>query len=204
LFIIECGSEKYGLLTVQARIPSGYRYLPELIAGMMDSQTGECQLVAAKEIEEEAGIKIDVNRLVDLGEAELFKSHDTSAICKSNEDAYDWFRVGDPCKTHQGYFNSPGGSSESTTFYLYQETVSHDQLQSMIKRLEGGEHGLKDEGERIRLIMVPLDNLLDIAPDMKVGHAIALHERYLKRLVDNTPLALGSLSMSRMRSEMGE
>ena len=181
LFLVKSGGETYGLLTVQTRIPSGYRYLPELLAGMKDSNTGECRLIAAKEVEEEAGIKIDPARLVDLGEADHFANNNTRHICKSSEEAWEWFSKGDPTKTHEGYFNSPGGSSESTKFYLYEEEMSQDVFQAMVKRLETDEHGLKSEGELIRLMLVPIDHMLDIAPDMKVGHALALRERYLNR-----------------------
>ena len=179
LFLVKCQGETYGLLTVQARVPAGYRYFPELLAGMMDDQTGECRLIAAREVEEEAGLTINPEHLVDLGEADLFKRQDTRSICKSSQDAYDWFRNGDPTKTHQGYFNSPGGSSESTRFYLYQQEMGKPEFQALVKRLEGSEQGVREEGERIRLILVPMDQLLDLAPDMKVGHALALRQRYL-------------------------
>ena len=182
LFLVNCEGNTYGLLTVQARVPSGYRYLPELLAGMMDAETGQCRLIAAKEVEEEAGIKIDPERLVDLGNADHFTNNVTDHICKSSEEAWDWFRQGDPSKTHEGYFNSPGGSSESTKFYLYEEQMTRPQLQTMVKRLETDEHGLKSEGELIRLMLVPINHLLDMAPDMKVGHALALRERHHRRV----------------------
>ncbi len=181
LYLVQSEGALYGLLTLQARVPSGYRYLPELLAGMLDAETGNCHLVAAKEVEEEAGLRIDPTRLVDLGEAEAFHRGRTEHLCATDPAAWDWYERADPVKTHQGYFNSPGGSSESTRFYLYHEDLDKAEFQALVKRLETEEHGVVQEGERIRLMLVPIDHLLDVAPDMKVGHALALRERYLRR-----------------------
>ena len=185
LYLIRVKDQYYGLLTVQARVPAGYRYLPELLAGMIDDHTGKCHLVAVKELEEEAGIIIDPSQLIDLGHPDHFRETRTDVICKTNEKAWEWFSNGDPNKSHLGYFNSPGGSTEETRFYMYEEEMTELELCELVARLETNSHGLKEEGELIKLMLVPIDNLLDIAPDMKVGHALALRERYLKRTPDN-------------------
>ena len=186
LFIVKTEGKSYGLLTIQARVPSGYRYLPELLAGMLDANTGKCRLVAVKELEEEAGIKVNSEQLIDLGNPEHFNKSDTTHICKSSEEAWDWFKRGDPVKTHEGYFNSPGGSTEATKFYMYEEEMDKVSFQKMVKKLETDELGVKSEGELIKLMLVPLEHMLDLAPDMKVGHALALRHRYLTQKTKKT------------------
>lgn len=61
-----CGGQKYVVTTVQARIPAASAAYEEIPAGMMDD-AGNFFGVAAKEIEEEVGIKINPEDLHELG-----------------------------------------------------------------------------------------------------------------------------------------
>jgi ADP-sugar diphosphatase len=66
LLELVCGAQKYVVSTIQARIPGGSAAYEEIPAGMMDD-AGNFFGVAAKEIEEEVGIKIEPEDLHELG-----------------------------------------------------------------------------------------------------------------------------------------
>ena len=180
LFIIHSEGQRYVLLTVQARIPAGYRNFPELVAGMVDDETGGCRLVAVKEIKEETGIDVVSSDLVDLGEANAFMAGNLeSYICKSTSWPYhDWLRNNDPNRSHTGWFNSAGGSTEATKFYLYQTSMGSEEFNNLLQKMEGETHGLREEGESIRLVVVPIEDILEVSPSVTAGHALALLERY--------------------------
>ena len=55
------------ILTCQNRIPAGDENFVELVAGMVDSSTHNLIDVAAKEVEEETSIKINIDEAIDLG-----------------------------------------------------------------------------------------------------------------------------------------
>jgi 8-oxo-dGTP pyrophosphatase MutT (NUDIX family) len=55
------------VLTCQNRIPAGDQNFVELVARMVDSSTNNVIGVAAKEVEEETGIKINIKDTIDLG-----------------------------------------------------------------------------------------------------------------------------------------
>jgi len=55
------------ILTCQTRIPAADENLLEIVAGMVDASTDDIVGVAAKEVEEETGIKINVKDTIDLG-----------------------------------------------------------------------------------------------------------------------------------------
>jgi ADP-sugar diphosphatase len=57
--------EKHVLLTVQPRVPAGHLQFVELPAGMVDDG-GSFQGTAAKELQEECGLNISVNELINL------------------------------------------------------------------------------------------------------------------------------------------
>ena len=180
LFTIRCEEQRYALLTVQPRVPAGYRYFPELVAGMTDAETHQPRLVAAKEIREETGLEVNPSKLVDLGEASGFSSgHLADYVCHSGDaSARDWLRDGDCVFSHNGWFNSAGGSSEATKFYLYETEMDRKGLQQLIRKTERQTHGVREEGESIRLIVVALEDLLEVSPSIATGHAMALLQRY--------------------------
>lgn len=148
LVIIECEEEEYTVLTVQPRFPVGSFEFPEIPAGMLDGD-GNLAGKAADELREEAGIDIRDTGLFDLTEAVY----------------------GDRWR---GMYPSSGGCDEFIRLFLYRTRLSREDL----AELQGRIGGLPEEGEAIRLRVVPLADLPAEAPDSKALSALALY-RYL-------------------------
>jgi ADP-sugar diphosphatase len=150
LVILECEGVDYTILTHQARVPIGCSDLPEIPAGMLDG-SGHFKGVAAEEIQEECHIVISEDELVDMTEL-----------------AYG--------KKWRGMIPSAGGCDEFIKLYIFRRSVERD----VINELEGRLTGLPEEGERIKLHLVKLNDLWRSCPDAKALSALTLfHE--LKR-----------------------
>eukprot|EP00934_Nitzschia_sp_Nitz4_P001405 Nitzschia sp. Nitz4//scaffold12_size214221//78391//81058//NITZ4_001496-RA/size214221-augustus-gene-0.6-mRNA-1//1//CDS//3329535008//1405//frame0 len=137
--------QTYSLLVDQPRIPIGQVSCLELPAGMIDSVNDGVSGTAAKEMEEECGIKLRPSELVDL----------TELAC---QDAVKSGHL--PCSAVPP---SPGGSDEFLRYMYYEVQVSDEELKSMQGRLTG----LQDEGEVIILKVVPMDSLWRLSGDNK-------------------------------------
>lgn len=146
LMLLECNKETYAVLTEQARVPIG-RVLLELPAGMLDDDTGDLVGTAAREVEEETGIHIKAADLVNL----------TSFLDES---------------TGQQMFPSPGGCDEGITLMLYRSHVK----QEVIDSLQGQKTGLRENGEFIKVHVVPYNTLWRSTADSKALAAITLYE----------------------------
>ncbi|KAL2355912.1 ADP-sugar diphosphatase [Cryomyces antarcticus] len=129
--------DKHVILTLQPRIPAGSLSLAELPAGMLDD-SGTFSGGAAKEIEEETGLKVPETELIDM----------TKLALPETESA-----TGE--KLQRATYTSPGGSDEFTPLFLYQKRIPRDQL----KEWQGKLCGLRDEGEKITLKLVKLEDL---------------------------------------------
>eukprot|EP00271_Cylindrocystis_brebissonii_P021540 TRINITY_DN7764_c0_g1_i1.p1 TRINITY_DN7764_c0_g1~~TRINITY_DN7764_c0_g1_i1.p1 ORF type:complete len:274 (-),score=55.71 TRINITY_DN7764_c0_g1_i1:1238-2059(-) len=147
LILLTCEGETYAVLTEQARVPVG-RAILELPAGMLDDGEGDFVGTAAREVEEETGIKIKAADLVDL----------TAFLDES---------------TGRKMFPSPGGSDEDITLFLYRENVKKEVVDS----LRGKQTGLRDHGELIQCQLVPYNSLWRSSPDAKVLAAVLLFEK---------------------------
>ena len=103
LVVITCvdDGQKYTVLTVQSRVPSGKFALKELPAGMLDD-SGNFAGVAAKELEEECSLKVQEKDLIDLTE-KAFKDTGFSHA-----------------------YTTPGGSDEVMRLFLYEVMKSLD------------------------------------------------------------------------------
>ncbi|KAI9812744.1 MAG: hypothetical protein M1827_004500 [Pycnora praestabilis] len=130
-------TDKYVILTLQPRIPAGSLSFAELPAGMIDD-SGTFSGAAAKEIQEETGLEIPQDQLTDI----------TKLALPSTEDA-----TGE--KLQQATYPSPGGCDEFIPIFLHQKRVPRNQL----KDWQGKLTGLRDEGEKITLKLVPLKDL---------------------------------------------
>ncbi|KAJ0968668.1 hypothetical protein J5N97_025585 [Dioscorea zingiberensis] len=146
LIILESGGEEYVVLTEQVRVPIG-RFILELPAGVLDDDRGDVVGTAVREVEEETGIHLKIEDMVNL----------TSFL--------------DP-KTGCKIFPSPGGSDEELSLFLYRGFVEEE----IISSLQGKEMGLRDHGELIRVHVVPYDNFWRSTADAKALTAIALYE----------------------------
>ncbi|KDP25561.1 hypothetical protein JCGZ_20717 [Jatropha curcas] len=146
LIILDCEGEKYAVLTEQVRVPTG-RLVLELPAGMLDDDKGDFVGTAVREVEEETGICLKLEDMVDLT-AFL----DPSTGCR--------------------VIPSPGGCDEEISVFLYRGCVDKE----IISQLQGKETGLRDHGELIKVRVVPYGQLWRMTADAKVLMAIALYE----------------------------
>eukprot|EP00842_Homolaphlyctis_polyrhiza_P004132 jgi/Hompol1/471/HPOL_002502-RA len=151
--------DAYVVLTVQPRLPIAALEEAALPAGMLDGDRNFAG-VAAKELEEECGIKISSNDLIDL------TGHRTVDEVGLADDEFN------PATT--GLFPSAGGCDEFIRLFLCEKEMPLEQ----IRQLEGREAGLRDEGERISVRIVPLRDLWRSTRDMKALAALALYQQY--------------------------
>ncbi|XP_044487657.1 nudix hydrolase 14, chloroplastic isoform X1 [Mangifera indica] len=146
LILLDSEGETYAILTEQVRVPTG-RLILELPAGMLDDDKGDFVGTAIREVEEEVGINLNMEDVVDL----------TAFL--------------DP-STGGRVFPSPGGCDEEISLFLYRGSVGKE----VITQLQGKETGLREHGELIKVCVVPYRKLWQITPDAKVLTAIALYE----------------------------
>lgn len=130
---------KRAILTIQPRIPAGSLAFPEIPAGMLDN-SGTFAGGAAKEIHEETGLSIPQDELVDM----------TSLASQS---------VGEPSQDaeslQKAVYPSPGGSDEFIPLFCCQKRMPRQDIDGLQGRLSG----LRQEGEKITLKIVPLEDL---------------------------------------------
>ena len=113
---------------------------------------------AAKEIEEETGLKVEQDELLDM-----------TALALSNHDP----QAASGEQLQKGVYPSPGGCDEFIPIFLYQKRIPRDQL----KDWQGKLTGLRDHGEKITLKVVRLEDLWrETARDGKSLAAWALYE----------------------------
>jgi len=109
LSVLTCKGKKYSVMTVQPRVPTGRFDFLEIPAGMLDG-SGNFAGVAAKELEEELGIKISEHDLTDL-----------SGLTGCN----------------QGVYLSPGASDETLRFFSFTREVTEEEMAAMNGRCTG-------------------------------------------------------------------
>ncbi|OMO81002.1 hypothetical protein COLO4_23815 [Corchorus olitorius] len=146
LILLESEGETYAVLTEQVRVPTG-RVVLELPAGMLDDDKGDFVGTAVREVEEEIGIQLNLEDMVDL----------TAFL-----DPSTGFKV----------FPSPGGCDEEIGLFLYRGHVE----KNTITQLQGKETGLVEHGELIKVRVVPYEKLWRVTPDAKTLMAIAIYE----------------------------
>lgn len=117
---------------------------------------------AAKEIQEETGLSIPEFELINLTALALSPS---SSSANNDADSGE--------KLQEGVYPSPGGCDEFVPIFLWQKRVPRGQL----KEWQGKLTGLREEGEKITLILCPLENVWRMGGrDAKVLAGWALYE----------------------------
>ncbi|PGH01152.1 hypothetical protein AJ80_09047 [Polytolypa hystricis UAMH7299] len=156
------GSEddKRVILTVQPRIPAGSLAFPELPAGMLDDE-GTFAGGAAKEIQEETGLSVPQDELIDL-----------TALTVQSLQKRQTSAPADPEQLQKAVYPSPGGSDEFIPLFLCQKRMNRREIDEMQGRLTG----LRKEGEKITLKIVPLEELW--REGMRDGKALAAWALY--------------------------
>ncbi|KAK7530268.1 NUDIX family hydrolase [Phyllosticta citribraziliensis] len=144
-------TDKHVILTVQPRIPAGSLAFAELPAGMLDD-SGTFAGGAAKEIHEETGLRVADDQLTDLTALALSDvpvcPATTTSSSSSSTDAADE-------KLTPAMYPSAGGCDEFVPLFLHQRRVRRQELESWQGRLTG----LRDQGEKITLKLVRLEEL---------------------------------------------
>lgn len=154
----EGSDERYVVLTVQPRVPAGSLSFVELPAGMVDD-SGSFKGAAAKEIEEELGLSIRKEELVCLSKLAVNATNKGSGPEGEQLPA--------------AVFPSAGGCDEHVTIYSHERRVPRSELKEWTGRLTG----LRSEGEKITLKVVPMKDLWkEGARDAKCLAAVALWE----------------------------
>jgi ADP-sugar diphosphatase len=144
--------EKHVLLTVQPRIAGGGLQSVELPAGMVDG--GTFRGAAANEINEELGLDIPEDELINLMELAL-----EGSIGKE-----EWPKA---------MFPSVGGCDEFISLFLHEKRIPREQLKEWTGKLTG----LREEGEKITLKLVRVEDMWwEGARDAKALGAWALWE----------------------------
>lgn len=144
------------ILAVQPRVPACSLGFVEIPAGMLDDG-GTFAGGAAREIEEETGMKVPEEELVDMTKLALGEGGDG----ENGE------------RLQQAVYPSCGGSDEFIPMFLHERRVPRRQL----KEWQGKLTGLRDHGEKITLKVVPLKDLWrEGARDAKALSALALYE----------------------------
>jgi 8-oxo-dGTP pyrophosphatase MutT (NUDIX family) len=175
--------EKYTVLTVQPRVAIGSLAFTEIPAGMIDG-SGSFKGTAAAEIEEEAKLTVKENDLLNLSElafgeeAEVQPSpfHQTGE--ESAKVAPDLIErqkaLFQPTESlESAIYPSPGACDEFMPFFLCQKRLTHQHMDW----LKGKATGLRDEGEKITLKVVPLSKMWrEAGKDAKALVALSLYE----------------------------
>ena len=156
------GSEqdKRVILTVQPRIAAGSLAFAELPAGMLDD-SGTFSGAAAKEIQEETGLTVPQDELLDLTALALDGPVTAKAEPSDREE-----------KLQRAVYPSAGGCDEFIPVFLHERRLPRKD----ISELEGKLTGLRAHGEKITLKLVPLGELCRHATrDSKALAAWALY-----------------------------
>jgi ADP-sugar diphosphatase len=169
LVLLRCldSGERWVVCCRQPRVPVGKKSLLELPAGMLDD-SGSFVGVAAKELEEETGIKIGVADLVDLTALAMGFSRDLESGGDSTNEENNKATSKMP-----GVYPSAGGCDEFLRLLLFRK----DLPKSEIDNLRGKATGNIAEGECIVLDLVPYNQLWRQCTDMKALSSMILFEK---------------------------
>jgi hypothetical protein len=132
----------YTILTIQPRIAVGSFSFAEIPAGMLDD-SGTFSGAAAKEIQEETGLSVQEDELIDL----------TALACSSSTSSCNAEEKREVLP--KAIYPSPGGCDEFMPIFLCHKRVGRRELEEMQGRLTG----LRDEGEKITLKIVKASEL---------------------------------------------
>jgi 8-oxo-dGTP pyrophosphatase MutT (NUDIX family) len=148
--------ERWVILTEQARVPACSMRFIEIPAGMIDAENN-FRGVAAREIEEETGLKIPESELINMTEL---------ALKDSDDDPQAETLV-------KAMYPSPGGCDEHISLFLWEKEMDRVHIEA----LKGKITGLRTAGEMITLRLEKYTDLWKVgARDAKTLGAWALYE----------------------------
>jgi len=106
---------------------------------------------AAKEIQEETGLVIPQNELIDMTALALHSLEEDPNLRQSPNIR----QIGKKEMLQKGVYTSPGGSDEFIPLFLCQKRMRRNEIDDLQGRLTG----LREEQEKITLKLVPLEHL---------------------------------------------
>lgn len=165
LLILHCRDQGWIVCTRQARVPIGKTNFLELPAGMLDD-SGDFVGIAAKELEEETGIRLKATDLIDMTALTYYPPlphHTEEAGAKV---------IRDKSTPLKGMYPSAGGCDEFIRLMLHEKKVTQDELES----LQGKLTGCAEEGEKIVLELVPYEMLWRVTSDAKALSSLLLFQ----------------------------
>jgi ADP-sugar diphosphatase len=149
--------ERLVVLTEQPRVPAGSLSFLEIPAGMLDG-SGNFVSKAVKEIQEETGLDIPSEELIDMTELALQES-------KTAEDL------------QPAMYPSPGGSDEFIAIYLWDKVLERNDFEDLKNTLKSKPKGNRLEGEQITIRLCKYEELWrEGARDAKTLAAWSLYE----------------------------
>ncbi|KAF3904235.1 hypothetical protein ABW21_db0208493 [Orbilia brochopaga] len=161
----------YAILTLQPRIAGATTSMAEIPAGMLDD-SGSFAGAAAKELEEEVGITISEDKLINLSELAIssspFLDEDTAKESIGLANAPPIGSEG--TQKIDGLFSSVGLLDEVLTYHAFVHEIPEEELDQWKGKLTG----LRDKGERITLKIVKFEDLWKATRDTKALCAWAL------------------------------
>lgn len=163
--------DKHVILTIQPRIASGSLALAEIPAGMLDD--GKLTGKAAEEIKEETGLTVQESDLINMSELALSRPEPPlwKSAAAAMDPGNDQEGVGE--RLQKAVYPSPGACDEFIPLFLYQKRVPRSELDALSGKLTG----LRNEGEKITLKLVRLEDLwVEAARDAKALCALALYQ----------------------------
>jgi len=165
LLILHCRDQGWIVCTRQARVPIGKANFLELPAGMLDD-SGDFVGVAAKELEEETGIKLSAADLTDMT---ALTYEPTGSQHPEDVEAKV---IRDKSSPLKGMYPSAGGSDEFIRLMLHEKKVTQDELEA----LQGKLTGCAAEGEKIVLEIVRFEMLWRVTSDAKALASLLLFQ----------------------------
>lgn len=205
LVILVCKGQRWALCTRQPRVPAGMSAFLEIPAGMLDG-SGNFSGVAAKELEEETGIKITDDKLIDMTELVYGPTSSLMPTGKRSEAAPAAAAAPvAPASAAAGGSGASAGSASSAAASAFESRAaggitagghrgvypsiggcdeflrlmhfSMDVDEAFLSDVRGKATGAIEEGEQITLDLVLLDDLWRCAPDGKTLAALLLYEK---------------------------
>jgi 8-oxo-dGTP pyrophosphatase MutT (NUDIX family) len=153
-------NERYVVMTEQSRVAAGSLTFMEIPAGMLDDEYNFAG-AAAREIEEEVGLKIKASELIDMTKHVIQRPHKQENL-------------------QHAMYPSPGACDEFISLFLWEKEIER----ARIEELKGKLTGERAEQEKITVRLLKYESLLEYgARDGKTLAAWSLYE-YLQRTRD--------------------
>ncbi|ETI24901.1 hypothetical protein G647_04271 [Cladophialophora carrionii CBS 160.54] len=152
-------SKRFVVMTQQPRVPAGSLAFCEIPAGMIDDDEDAFVGAAATEIQEETGLTVRREELVDM----------TELAVAVRDDGNDHLQ--------RAVYPSPGACDEFVALFFCEKVMARRD----IERLRGKLTGNRTEGEKIQVRLVEYDHLWrEGARDAKTLAAWALYENLVR------------------------